>query len=117
MSIEAMLPSVQRARPTTYWFEWPRSLNGKRAKGQARDIRENRDIRERDIPLERIRDQCEDALLLVKEETGGEVAQTLVGKARGGKQGYAFYLTEMCLLAQGEEIQQLGDVVSSARTS
>lgn len=67
-------------------------------------VTDEQDVVERDIPLERVRDQCEDALLLVKEETGGQVPQTLVGEARGSEQRYAFYLTEMCLLAEGEEI-------------
>lgn len=40
------------------------------------------------------------------------MTETLVGEARRGEELEAFYLTEVCPLAQGEEVQKLGDIVA-----
>ena len=62
--------------------------------------------------MERVGHQGQDLLVLVEQQHGAEVAQSLVRKARGGQQLQTLDLAKMCPLAQGEQIQQLGDIVS-----
>lgn len=40
------------------------------------------------------------------------MTETLVGEPRGSEQLEAFYLTEMCPLTQGKEVQEFGDIVA-----
>src|SRR5437588_7684296 len=76
ISTEAMFPSVTRASPTTYWFEWLRSLQ------RSARFRSNA----YDKLLQRIRDQGQDLLVFVEEEHGSQVSQPLVGEPVRGQQ-------------------------------
>ena len=43
------------------------------------------------------------------------MAKTLIRKPWGGQQLEAFDLTEMCSFTKGEEIEELGDIVTPGR--
>lgn len=89
-----------------YWFEWFRSLGTcqrEPLRGPA------------SILLRRVCDQRQDLLVLVQQQHGPQVAESLVRKARRGQQLQAFNLPEMRALAQREQIQQLGDIISPVR--
>jgi hypothetical protein len=64
------------------------------------------------ILLQGVGDQCQDLLVLVQQQHGAQVAETLVSETRGGQQLQTFNLAEMCPLTKGEEVQQLRDIVS-----
>jgi hypothetical protein len=78
-----------------YWFEWFKSL-AMSAAGSKQTV-EN-------PLLERVCNQRQDFLVLVKEQHGPEISQSLVRKARRGQQFEAFYLSEMCSLSQSKQI-------------
>ena len=94
ISTEAMFPRVQRASPTTYWLECDRSL--------VSHVNNLRDPGFRDVLLEGIGDECKDFLVLIQQQTGGEVTEALVGKAGGSQQFEAFYLTKVCAFAESK---------------
>jgi hypothetical protein len=52
-------------------------------------------------------------LVLVEQQHGAQVAEALVGEAGGGEQLEALNLAKMGALAEGEEVEQLGDVVAA----
>jgi hypothetical protein len=98
ISTEAMLPRVQRARPTMYWLECLRSLGmyqlvvgewvavGKQVLGQG------------------ICYEGQNFLVLVEQQHSAQVTQTLVGKARGSQQLETFYLAKMGSLAESKQV-------------
>lgn len=65
-----------------------------------------------DILLQGVGDERQDLLVLIEQQTRGQVSQTLVGEARGGQQLDTFNLTKVRSLAQREEVQKLGDIVA-----
>lgn len=91
-----------------YWLGWFRSLR----QPSARHWREDDD--DNDLLFERVCDQREDLLVLVQQQHGPQVTQALVSEARGGQQLQTFNLAEVRPLTKGEEVQQLGDIVSPA---
>lgn len=64
--------------------------------------------------LERVCDKCQDLLVLIQQQHSPQIAQSLVRKARGCQELQTFDLSKMCPLAQGEEIEEFGDIVSPA---
>lgn len=66
-----------------------------------------------DILLERVCDKREDLLVFIQQQHSAQIAQTLVGEAGTGEQLQTFNLTKMGALAQGEQVEQLGDIVPS----
>lgn len=66
------------------------------------------------ILLYGVGDQRQDLLILVQQQTRGQVSETLVRKPARSQQLYTFDLTEMCPLPQGEEVEKLRDIVASA---
>lgn len=66
---------------------------------------------EEGILLERVGDQGQDLLVLIQEQHGAQVPQSLVRKAGRGQQLQAFNLTKMGPLAECEEVEELCDIV------
>ena len=54
--------------------------------------------------LQRIRDECENFLVLVQQEHSPQVAKSLVCKARGRQKFETFYLAKMRPFAECEKI-------------
>lgn len=68
-----------------------------------------------DVLLQRVGDQRQHLLVLVQQETGSQVPQALVCESRRGQQLDALYLTKVCPLAEGEQVQQLRNIVAPKR--
>ena len=64
-----------------------------------------------EVILERVGDEGEDFLILIEEEHGAQVSQSLVRKSGRGQQFEAFYLAEVGSLAEGEEVEQLCNII------
>ena len=94
-----------------YWLAWFKSLH----KGQLPGRSELRQCCI--ILLQGVGDERQDLLVLVQQQHGAQVAETLVSETRGGQQLQTFNLAEMCPLAEGEEVEQLRDVVPPACVS
>ena len=88
-----------------YWLGWFKSLSSSAVASN---------IYRETVLLERVGDQRQDLLVLIQQQHCAQIAQSLVRKARGGQQLQTFDLAEMGALAQGEEIEELGDIVSPA---
>lgn len=71
-------------------------------------------MQERIVLLKRVRHQRQHLLVLIEQQTRGQMAQPLVGETWGSKEFEAFYLTEMCSLAEGEKVEELCDIVPPA---
>jgi hypothetical protein len=52
-------------------------------------------------------------LVLVEQQHGAQVSEALVGEAWRGEQLEALDLAKVGALAEGEEVEQLGDVVAA----
>lgn len=89
-----------------YWLLWLRSL-----RGSARAVCGSVAGQGRGGLFQRVRDEGQDLLVLVQQQHGAQVAQALVGEARGSQQLETFYLAEVGSLAEGEEVKELGDIV------
>ncbi len=57
---------------------------------------------ERDILFQRIRDEGQDFLVFIQEQTRGQMSQSLIGESRRGEELDALYLTKVRPLPQGE---------------
>jgi hypothetical protein len=64
--------------------------------------------------LERVCHECKHFLILVEQQAGGQVAQSFVGEAWGSQELQTLDLSEMCSLAQREEVEQFCDIVPPA---
>jgi hypothetical protein len=93
-----------------YWFECPKSL----ATQVSRLSIDTNKTWVSGILFKGVGDQRQDFLVLVEEQTCGEVSQALVGEAGGGQKLKAFDLAEMCPLSEGEEVKELRYVVAPA---
>lgn len=58
-------------------------------------------------------DQSQDFLVLVEQQARCQMAKSFVGESGRGQELDTLDLAEMCPLTEGEEIQQLGDIVAS----
>ena len=64
------------------------------------------------ILFQRVGDECEHLLILIQQQHRPKVSQPLVCESWRGEEFEAFYLAEVRSLAEGEEVEELGDVVS-----
>lgn len=63
---------------------------------------------------ERIGDEGQDFLVLIEQEHSAQITQTLIRETGGSEQLQALDLTKVGAFAQGEEVEELGDIVPSA---
>ena len=79
---------------------------GKRAQGEADDVH----VGVVHVVLERVGDHGEELLVLVEQEHNAEVAELLVGKARGRDQLEALDLAKVGGVAEHVDVEQLFNV-------
>lgn len=65
------------------------------------------------VLFQRVCDQGQDFLVLIKQEHGPEIAQALVCETRRSQQLQAFYLAEMGSFTKRKEVEEFCDIVPS----
>ncbi|KAL9054492.1 MAG: hypothetical protein Q9162_004138 [Coniocarpon cinnabarinum] len=65
------------------------------------------------ILRERVGHQRQHFLIFVQQQHGSQISQALVGETLRGQQLEALNLTEVRAFTEGEEIEELGDIVAS----
>lgn len=67
--------------------------------------------------LQRVRYQRKHFLVFVQKQTGRKVAEALIRETGGREELEALNLPKVCSLTQGKQVEQLGYIVPSGKTS
>lgn len=102
ISSDEMFANVHNANPTAYMFEWFMSLFSSAT------------IAHVDLLFERVCHESQHLLVLIQQQHDPEIPQSLVAEPRTGDQLQAFYLSEVCRVAEHVYIEEFGDVVMSS---